>query len=1453
MKVVVLSDLHIDDNSDWIGNLNEALKRIKNITMKNEKIIFILLGDIVNGFLKRTTDDIKRFYKKADTFIHNINDGLVENQVEFYFIPGNHDLDGDSLGAFNEFIERHSRINESKYEFKSDESIFTFDIEGFRFILVDSNLSRDYNASGKIDGELLKKKGATDKQILLFMHHPPSTRETYSDYDDKALDNPLDIMFLHAKYVFYGHQHGDHKEDWYKDRNTIYVPVTGLFNKGSNIRNGFAVLDIQENEIISCYQYEYDGTKFHKIIISPEKSEKRISELIIETHDYSEELQNTIFRHYYQDDSINESFDLVDIVRENDFVIITGEPGIGKTYESHRLYQQYKFDEEYYPILIDLRCTTLEAINRYIEYACKYRIENKDVLLIVDGVSESTSSVFTGLISSLISFPDENLCIKVVITKRDNYVIRFLDLSYQTFHISVFNDEEIKEYLTIRKVQDIQRLMHGIVSSKYKKVIGIPFILKAVTDIYIKKGNIPRFENLMHHIIELQFIEADTSHNNEYKIMPLEYDVITSLEKLGFVMQSICEQPLENIHYTQLFDEKIQSLQSYTGLLYKDYNYRRYFKHEIFGEYFISDYICNLELSKIIDIITYQINGRARIKKAWYDVVRQIIDMRQDGDLLDWILNNDNDILIYYVPEKMMCNSESVYIVELVLKNCFTKNLPIHTVITDIERFVSLHSSKAMWEMITHELFQPHNEYGLSTVLQILRCANSTDIELERIQVKLLEIIKDDHPKYIKSLALSALTKLTEHVDQYIETIIDAFSDETDMSILINVFSIIQNSTNPDKFFEFTIDRFENVDRSYIYFRFDETFLSVLASMKSTEIMVKSIEYMCKSNAFDRIYNNIWLFEAIVDKITKRAMDEDNAETIFNEMYDCFILASHDINGRKTELIRLYFEKTNKLEEALYRIVIDNTMNFYSSFESIIDSTLLDKLIDYYYENVFSEEKFRWYIDRYSVNEESRNKLKEAYKTKHGKDIELTERSSWAIKHEEGEREYFNSLFDKGMFIRKISELVSLIGNDILIAEFFEKGYAVIPEDRQDLQMIGGLIHRFADDLEIHFTDFLTRYKWDVFQYYAILEHIESKDRIVLKDTQRKFLLDKYNYIIANTDFENISSESYNSMDLRLVVTLISKYDFECDDEKLLEMLLLPWHIFASSTVSGSSEVLKFIEKHIKDKDKLHDRIIFNLENKSLNIYAQETHISYCHENRLPNAIASAVELFNSTENKAEYRKHIAIQYLLQCKGEEFVDSLITSDTEDTILEYLSTHLKEHNQYLIKEMITRNQSNNDYFLFIRELVILNNSYGLKRYVDFVKDKMIIPELYDKAHSNLDITMQIRNLSDDSLIDDIMELFSIAYSEGFRDKEDVWGLKGNLDNTITKLCSIYPDKMNLYLNKELDMAKEHSNEELVFRCNYYLSICDAALSNSNESTWTFKQAYQYICDRRNNRN
>lgn len=1456
MKVVVLSDLHIDDTSEWDAISEEMLKRIKNIAKENERIIFVLLGDIVNGFAERTTEDIRRFYKKADIFLDTIKNGLKENNVEFYFVPGNHDLNGKSLKPFNDFIGIHSRINGKAYRFRPKESVFSFDIGAFRFILVDSNLARDFKASGKIDGDLLKTKVTKDKQIVMFMHHPPSTRESYSNCDDKALDNPLDIMFPHAKYVFYGHQHGDHKEDLYKNRDTIYVPVTGLFNKGQNIRNGFAVLNIQDNiqdnKIINCYHYEYDGARFHKIIISPKKTEKRHDELSIETHDYSKELQEILPRHFYQFDSID-TFELTDIVRDNDFVIITGEAGIGKTYEAHRLYQLYKNDDEYYPIIIDLRCTTTEAMNRYIEYACKYRIENKDVLLIIDGISESTSSIFNGVLSTLSSLSDKNLCIKVIVTKRDNYELKFFN-SYHTFHISAFNDEDIKAYLTMRRVQDIPHFMQRISASDYGNVIGIPFVLNAVIDIYNKDRSVPKFNNLMQKIISLRFMEADNSLSNKYQIMPVEHEVIISFEELGFVMQAVCEHPLANIYYSQLFDEKIQLLQSYTGLLYRDDNYRRDYNHEIFAEYFISDYICNLDLSDILEIITYQFEGKSRIKKTWYDVVRRIVDMRSDDDLLKWIMENDNDVLIYNVPEKMMNNSDSVSIVEYVLNNCFTKNLPIHTVITDVERFVNLHSSKAMWELISKELFIHHNEYGLSTILQIICCAKQNDMDLNVVQGKLIEIITDEQPTYIKSLALRALTQLNECVDEYIDIVIESFSDETDMNVILCVFSIICKCSNPDKYFRYAVDRFENVDRPYIYLKFDEAFLSVIVSLCSLTTMIESIKYMCESDAFARIYNTSRVFELVIDKITEFVIKEHNEESVFNQMYDCFIRASHQIDGRKTEFIKRFFVNIGKLDEVLYAIITEkNSLIFYSCFESIISSDLIDKLIQYYFDGVFSEYQFLWYINRYSVSENDKVKLKDAYKTKHGEEIQLHEKSEWAINHDAGEREYFNSLFEKNIFECKVRNLIALFEHDIPISQFFEKWLSSIPEDKQDLQMIGGLIHRSVGNADLLFSEFILQYDWESFQFMALLEFIETKDTVTIELTepQRIFLQNKCNEILKHTNYEAVSYESPESQNIRFVTALISKFGFNCDDEKLLEMLMLPWYVFASSNVSKSSDVISFIQKHLSDATKLHDRIVFNLKHKELNIYAQANHIAYCMENELPDAINAAVNLFKSTDSHAEYLKHIAIEYLLIITSEEYIDKLISNKTEDTILEYLSSRLLTYNKNLVAEMITRNQKSGDYFLFIRELIILNIQYGVKKYSDFIREHLTIPELFNQEYSTLDITMQLRKLKNVSLIGEVTDLLLTAYSKDFLDKDDVWGLKGSLGNVLMIMCKESPEQVKQFMEKLLNV--DQNTDEFKFKCNYFLSLCeDALISNSvNDESWTFEDALKYVRNRRLN--
>ena len=105
----------------------------------------------------------------------------------------------------------------------------------------------------------------------------------------------------------------------------------------------------------------------------------------------------------------------------------------------------------------------------------------------------------------------------------------------------------------------------------------------------------------------------------------------------------------------------------------------------------------------------------------------------------------------------------------------------------------------------------------------------------------------DIHPKYIKSLALRALTKLNECVDEYIDKVIESLSDETDMDVILCVFSIISRCSNPDNYFKYAVDRFEKAERSYIYLRFDEAFLNIIISLRSLTSMIESIKYMCES------------------------------------------------------------------------------------------------------------------------------------------------------------------------------------------------------------------------------------------------------------------------------------------------------------------------------------------------------------------------------------------------------------------------------------------------------------------------------------------------------------------------------------------------------------------------------------------------------------------------------
>ncbi len=206
-------------------------------------------------------------------------------------------------------------------------------------------------------------------------------------------------------------------------------------------------------------------------------------------------------------------------------------------------------------------------------------------------------------------------------------------------------------------------------------------------------------------------------------------------------------------------------------------------------------------------------------------------------------------------------------------------------------------------------------------------------------------------------------------------------------------------------------------------------------------------------------------------------------------------------------------------------------------------------------------------------------------------------------------------------------------------------------------------------------------------------------------------------------------------------------------------------------------------------------------------------------------------------------KQQLRIQYLIRQNGEQYVDNLISSETENTILEYLSEFLTNDNQCLIDEMIRRNSESADGLLFLRNLIPLNCKEGLIKYVEYVNKHYCVPE---HEYSSVDITMQIRKIEDLSLLDQIIKLLTIAYDPNFLDKTER-GLKVALDSVLYKMCKKSPNEM---LSRLKSIELNSANDQLKTKYNYYISIINDELKIASDIPWTFDQAITYIkCKRK----
>lgn len=1436
----MISDLHIDDTLDitFVDTILEKMALVVNKSIgANEEIYAFVLGDIIN----KGEENTERKYYLAENVFIKLQEKIHAKNLKLCFIPGNHDVCSKKLTDFDLFIKKFSCV---PIEFEST-SLFQETIDGLSFVFVDSVTHRERN-NGKVDiGEI----GKLHPDILC-LHHSIVAQHDWLGFTYDAQE----VLNLKCKFIFHGHTHGASAKQ---------IGLSNIISVGSllldyskreyaNINNQFNFIEIKNSTVSSVSNFRYLGDleSFEPIILYALENNNMVpetwSEILPKDIVYierevvpcSEADENEI---QYLVNSSKKS--LVTALKDDDLILLVGEAGIGKSYELKKLYDDNVNSNIFYPLYFSIRDYTISEIIDKIKKYGKYT-NNKRVLYIFDGLDEVQPELRNELIKLVRTHFTKLSGKTAVISTRENFAVEISD--FKRYRLLKISDSDVKHYINEQGVL-IDDFNSKVTELKCQSEIRVPFYLSGLINAIHQKNATPSKADIMGIFISARISNDIDKYDTTVDLKTVKYTLMSNLQEIAFAMQLIKEYSLSDETYQTMFQPDTRKLINYFGA----FSYRTdkevwEFEHNNFREYLSAKYLNQLSFDEIISVITYDENC-SKLRPSWLNVVAYLLPMQNDNKLVNWLIDNAKDALCNFESDKVtLMNRNQLFMA--VMSDAISKQLPIFTLydVTKLGRYFQ--SDEAIIYML-NILKTDENNYAVSSVLHILRnCDNFYGKENELKALIIAKPLRDIHFEHIVKLSVEALTRIfindLPNLTKEIFAILYKDKRSQVFGVLCDLFV---EAGVVDEYIDFIIKSINSKARIFEDFSSYHAIENALTSVKDIRGVSSVIRLYCNKCLPYVINSKDGIFANNCEKAT--ALYNQGEIGILLTMTDCFIAMASKCDKHKCQIIKQFFIATKSLQVVFENMISRElrTDNMMFTIEDIMDETLEDILISKYLNSDLIDEAFKWYAMRLPSDSAIFMKIDDAVFKKESVRIKREPQIDWNKNRKEGNQKYFNCLFDKKLFSKLVDELLLFIDNNdvtceqlvsISSDEIYE--FSAVPHEREDLQNIrASLYHSGLTTQKV--TQFLDYIDWEVFVFCEICRMLENhKGDIVVNGKQKEYIYDYLNHQFARINFENCNQNNHDFF--RHIISLATKSDYVFTDEKLLEMLTLPWYVFVSSTSSGESETLNFVSEKVVDHQKLKNKILENIRNKELTPFAAQTHILYCLENRLPDAINIAIDLFNNNHEEANHRKNTAVDYLLAMKSNKYVDDLVPNITDKDLLVYLSYHIKTDNSNLIQKMIEENKRSETRTLFLNELLELNNRYALEIYLELATTANGLPDLNPDDSRIDEITMAIRKINDISLIDVVLKLFELCYSDKFKDKES-FGLKGSLDTVINNFMQV--DK---FRTKEvlINLIKKHpKNGKLISTCNWHLSNIEKLITVSNDLPWNFNETFAFL--------
>ncbi len=1360
------------------------------------------------------------------------------------FIPGNHEIEHNSfeLSDFNNFCQRHSYKKDFVFTMKS--SVFSIEEAKVNLILVDSTLTRNHDLDGKIDINALKSKMNAGKNII-FMHHPPCEQEGA----DRSVINENELTATHSNFIFYGHQHGNVKVPDFLNNDTDIHSVGTLFKQEKGCSNEFLLLDITDGSINFAYRYVWTVTKFIANLLFPAKTNKVSDHIPLSKPDKNEtkiirKLQNMSnsqknkSENLIWDDYIGK--DINEVIKMNNLILLLGDAGTGKSFELANIYWHYENDDEYFPIWVNLRNTNYSDVAKYLNLTQNNTIDRKIPLLIIDGLDEMDGGKIADLVKELGSATHGNPEVKILLSARTNYRVN-IDNHFVEYKILPLTIEQISTVAIDNGILNTTNFLKCLKSTDCLTLAQTPFYLFDMIRIYKEKGSLPNRELLLDIMISYRLKKGDERYPCAYKdsLLANEYVLRSKLKELSFIIQSLHIFALKNNEYTRYFSSSIRELFNKTGLLLcreSEHIFVWEFEHNIFREFLVAEYLADISFDKLLEIITYD-NDNKLLRPSWMNILSFLLPMRKDNYLISWLIDNDPEI-IYKFESDRITEEDRVKIFTQLMHDSFDKMLPIYA-LHEEEKLAKFFQSKTTVSFLFEAISKPVNEASFLGAMSILRYFNNFYGMETKIKNAIIPYLNNKQPDYIISIAVKVLIQLFNK-DLLILTpeVFDLLKDDERPEVIGALSRLLNRANVVDDYADYFLKMFDKYNKILENYSVWKEFSRSIKSFHNSNNILQFVKLLC-SDKSHRFHENDELFKELIIKVFE--MNKHGHNIFLNKLVDIFVFVSSRCDKRKSRIIKQLFLDYDLLCDAFSRILKLKmpTEAMIFSIEDIMEKQLLDILISSYLASEIDPEVYKWYARRHSKDSVIFDKLNQAVVKKEGVDIEIDKIEDWEKIHRDGNQKYFDSLFEISKFASMIDELISFIGDQILCEEILGESFSKVPHHRKDMRNIQTVLYHNGNG-KCKVTQFLDNIDWEDFSIREICSIFQNREHIEVSIVQKEYLKTYFYKTITDVNFEELNETQFYIV--RQIIILQNEFKFVICDDKLTEMLMLPSYAFLSSTTSGNSEALNFVIQNISDKNKLREKIVYNIKNIKLNPLAAQTHILYCANEELIEGVDISIDLFRNTSEDAKWHKNCTVDYLIKVKGEQFVNNLVDETIDNDFLRYLFYKIKNENDKIIAIMVKRNSESENQLLFLFELLKINNRYALDKYYKLAKKANTLPELLPGVSHIEEITMAIREINDISLNDVIFNLIKLSYSDGFKDKES-FGLRGSLDaviNNFIQVDKVYIKEMLISLINDCQ-----NNEKIISTCYWHLKNIDRLIDVSSDTPWNMETILTFM--------